>query len=467
MIAFKSSKLRLSEVSVMFDGFWIVITYILYSVFGEEMKKHIVQTGKAKSNVGRRALLKGAVATSVIAGLTAPAIAQSTIEDIIRAPGRGNWDDQFDAQASRTVSQTVANFPIISEQTIRNLEIALVQYQSIVSNGGWPVVPANKRLRLGMVAGDVGILRRRLVASGDLSRSAGGSDSFDSYVQGAVKRFQARHGMPSDGVLGKYTYAALNVSAQVRLTQIETNLVRLRSMAGGFLGDRYVMVNIPAAQIEAIENNRVQLRHTAIVGKIDRQTPILNSKIHEVILNPYWTAPRSIIEKDIVPLMRKDPTYLQRNAIRLFDGKGNEVAPETIDWNAQEAPKLMFRQDPGKINAMSSTKINFHNPHAVYMHDTPQQSVFGKLLRFESSGCVRVQNVRELSSWLLRDTAGWDRQAIESGINSGENMEILLADPVPVYFTYFTAWSSADGVVQFRDDVYRRDGVDLLAAREL
>jgi murein L,D-transpeptidase YcbB/YkuD len=231
----------------------------------------------------------------------------------------------------------------------------------------------------------------------------------------------------------------------------------------GFLGDRYVVVNIPAAQIEAIDGDKVALRHTAIVGKISRQTPILNSKIHEIILNPYWTAPRSIVEKDIMPLMREDPTYLTRNAIRLFDGNGDEVAPETIDWNAEEAPKLMFRQDPGKINAMSSTKINFHNPHAVYMHDTPQQSLFGKLLRFESSGCVRVENVRDLSTWLLRDTPGWDRQYMEQVIASGVNTPIELAEPVPVYFTYISAWSTADGIVQFRDDIYRRDGVEELA----
>jgi murein L,D-transpeptidase YcbB/YkuD len=430
------------------------------------MKNENSQSKKSNKSIARRTLLKSVATGGVIAGLTGTSLAQTTIEDIIKAPGRGNWDDQFDAQASRTVSETVANFPIMSEQTIRNLEIALTQYSDVVASGGWPVVPAANRLRIGAVSRDVRVLRQRLMLSGDLSRSAGISDSFDSYVEGAVKRFQARHGMPSDGVLGKFSFAAMNVSARVRLTQIETNLVRLRAMSG-FLGDRYVMVNIPAAQIEAIENGKVALRHTAIVGKIDRQTPILNSKIHEVILNPYWTAPRSIIEKDIVPLMRKDPTYLTRNAIRLFDGKGNEIAPETIDWNAEEAPKLMFRQDPGKINAMSSTKINFHNPHAVYMHDTPQRSVFGKLLRFESSGCVRVQNVRELSAWLLRDTDGWSRSAIESGINSGENMEVLLSEPVPVYFTYFTTWSSADGVVQFRDDIYQRDGVDLIASREL
>lgn len=418
-----------------------------------------------KSLIARRKFLKKAAVTGVTAGLTMPALAQSAIEDIINAPGRGLWDDQFDAATFRKAGQSLANFPIMSEQTLVHLENARSQYQNIVANRGWNIVPADKKLRLGAVHNDVRKLRERLIISGDLPSSAGISNNYDTYVEGAVRGFQARHGLPADGVLGKFTYAALNVSAQVRLTQIETNLVRLKAMSG-FLGDRYVMVNIPAAQIEAVEGTDVALRHTAIVGKTDRQTPILNSKIHEIILNPYWTAPRSIIQKDIMPLMRKDPTYLTRNSIRLFDGKGNEVSPDTVDWHAEQAPDLMFRQDPGKINAMSSTKINFHNPHAVYMHDTPQRSVFGQLLRFESSGCVRVQNIRELSAWLLKDTQGWSRQAIEAGISSGESMPIELEEPVPVYFTYFTAWSSADGLVQFRDDIYRRDGVDEIASRE-
>ena len=400
-------------------------------------------------------------AAAITAG---PASAQSAIEEIINSPRRGSWDDQFDAKSSRSVAETATRHPIVSVETIAFVERAIFDYQDLVARGGWPYVPGNKKLRMGVSEPEVRILRQRLIASGDLDRNAGLSNAFDSYVDGAVKKFQARHGLPPDGVLGSYTYQALNVSAEVRLGQLETNLVRLRSMSG-FLGDRYVMVNIPAAQIEAVENGSVVLRHTAIVGKIDRQTPILNSKINEVILNPYWTSPRSIIEKDIVPLMRKDPTYLARNNIRLLDGKGNEVAPESIDWYADKAPDLMFRQDPGAGNAMASTKINFPNPHAVYMHDTPQQGVFNKLMRFESSGCVRVQNVRDLSTWLLRDTPGWDRQSMEATIASRQNTVIELAEPVPVYFVYFTAWASEDGIVQFRDDVYQRDGVDELALR--
>lgn len=420
---------------------------------------------KTNKPISRRSFL-GGVATAgagiVATGATAQTLTQTTIESIINSPRRGSWDDQFDAQASRNAVKVSSKVPMLSPETVSNVEVAIATYQDIVVKGGWPVVPSSQKLKLGASDRSVQLLRQRLIASGDMTRSAGTSPAFDSYVDGAVKRFQARHGLPADGVLGRHSYAALNVSAAVRLGQLETNLIRLRSMSG-FLGNRHVVVNIPAAHIEAVDGQRVSLRHTAIVGKISRQTPILNSKIHEVILNPYWTAPRSIIEKDIMPLMRKDPTYLSRNSIRLFDGRGNEVAPETIDWNAAEAPKLMFRQDPGKINAMSSTKINFHNPHAVYMHDTPQQSLFGKLLRFESSGCVRVQNVRDLSTWLLRDTAGWDRQTMEQVIASGVSTPIELAEPVPVYFTYVTAWSTSDRVVQFRDDIYRRDGVEELA----
>ncbi|WP_110031043.1 L,D-transpeptidase family protein [Hoeflea marina] len=412
--------------------------------------------------LSRRRFLGAAATAAGLAAVPSTALAQATLMDIISAPQRGNWDDQFDAKSSRSVAETATRVPVTSPETISFVESAIQRYQGIVANGGWPMVPAGNKLQMGVSAPEVQLLRQRLIISGDLDRSAGISNAFDSYVDGAVKKFQSRHGLPPDGVIGQYTYQPLNVSADERLAQLETNVVRLRAMSG-FLGDRYVMVNIPAASIEAVENGRVVQRHTAIVGKIDRQTPILNSKIHEVILNPYWTSPRSIIEKDIVPLMRKDPTYLEKSSIRLIDSQGNEVSPESIDWNAEKAPNLMFRQDPGKNNAMASTKINFHNPYAVYMHDTPQRSLFDKLMRFESSGCVRVQNVRDLITWLLRDTPGWSRQAIEAQIAAGTNMPVALAVEVPVYFTYFTAWASEDGVVQFRDDIYQRDSATEMA----
>ena len=389
------------------------------------------------------------------------AFAQNPIESLLQSPGRGRWSDEFDATRDQKAGSS--NLPILSDRTPELIEAVMNDYRRITASGGWPVVPANNKLELGVQSPNVPVLRKWLKISGDLPASSGESDIYDSWVDGAVRRFQLRHGLPADGVMGKYSFAAMNIPASVRLGQLETNLVRLRSMSG-YLGDRYVMVNIPAAQIEVVELGKVVQRHTAVVGKIDRQTPILNSNIHEIILNPYWTSPKSIIKKDIIPLMREDPTYLERNKIRILDeATGEEIAPQAIDWNSDEAVNYTLRQDPGKINAMASTKINFRNPHAVYMHDTPQQGLFGNIERFNSSGCVRVQNVRDLTTWILKDTPGWDRRNIEQIIASGQNTEIAVADPVPVYFTYITAWSVDQGVAQFRDDIYRRDGVEELA----
>ena len=382
------------------------------------------------------------------------------IGDILKSERRGNWSDDFDAQASQG-EKVASKLPIFSPQTVTYIETGDRPVPADRRAGRLADVPATKKLKLGVVDPDVEALRKRLMVSGDLSQRAGMSQSFDTYVDAAVKRFQTRHGLPADGVMGKYTYAAMNISAQVRLGQLETNLVRLRSMSG-FLGDRYVMVNIPAAQIEAVENIRVVLRHTAIVGKIDRQTPIVNSKINEIIVNPYWNAPKLIVRKDIIPLMRKDPTYLTKNNIHILGPDGNEIDPTAIDWNTEDAAKFRLRQDPGSGNAMASVKINFPSPDGVYMHDTPQQSLFNKLMRFDRSGCVRVQNVRDLVTWLLRDTPGWTRQHFEAGDQERREHAGRAHRPVPVYFTYISAWSTGDGVVHFRDDIYGRDGVDEL-----
>lgn len=406
----------------------------------------------------RRTFLTGAGAIAASA-MSQTAFAQNAIDEILSSTRRGMWDDQFDARASTQPGSVVSTTPVFSPNTAAYIEQTLGQYSSIASQGGWPMVPATKKLQVGVIDPDVQALRQRLMVSGDLSQQAGLSDSFDTYVDAALKRFQTRHGLPADGVTGTYTYRAMNVRADVRLGQLQTNLERLRAMSD--IPNRYVMVNIPATQIEAVENDRVVSRHAAVVGKIDRQTPILTSRIHEIIVNPYWNAPESIVRRDIIPLMRKNPNYLKENNIRIL-GPNGEVDPMTIDWSTEEAAKLRFRQDPGRINAMASVKINFPNPHAVYMHDTPQQSLFNQLERFHSSGCVRVQNVRDLVTWLLRDTPGWTRQRFEQTIQNDADVPVQLTNPVPVYFSYVSAWASANGVAHFRDDIYGLDGASEL-----
>ena len=412
------------------------------------------------SRIGRVAV-GGAVVSMVFGGLlTIPAQAQSPLEALRQHRQRVEWEDKFD-QTMQSLQAMKSSLPTLSPQTADYLAVAIDQYSRIVQQGGWGFVSPNngRPLRIGTKDARVLELRKRLMGSGDLEQTAGMSNTFDSYVDAALRRFQMRHGLLPDGLLGDSTIAALNVPAEVRLRQLETNLVRLRSMSG-FLGDRYVMVNIPAAEIEAVENGRVRSRHTAVVGKIDRQTPILNSKIYELNFNPYWTVPVSIIRKDLIPKMKEDPEYLAKNKIRIFDWHNNELTWQQIDWNSDEATKYQFRQEPGEINSLGSVRINFHNQHQVYLHDTPSKTLFGSDYRFHSSGCVRVQNVKELVTWLLQSTTpDWDRAKVDNVIRTGEREDVKLKSSIPLYLTYVTAWANADGVVHFRDDIYNRDGL--------
>ncbi|NJO53587.1 MAG: L,D-transpeptidase family protein [Bacteroidales bacterium] len=350
-----------------------------------------------------------------------------------------------------------SSLPTLSPQTRETTEQALQIYAGIVARGGWPMVPEAGRMRVGMRHRSVPALRQRLAVSGDLDPSAGVSEVFDSYVEAGVRRFQARHGLQVDGVVRESTYRALNVPAEVRLRQLETNLVRLKTMSG-FLGNRFITVNIPAAQLEAVEDGAVVSRHTTIVGKPDRPSPVLSVKIQEINFNPFWTVPVSIIRKDLIPKMQAEPDYLTKYKIRVYDGRGRELDPAQINWYSEEAVNYQFRQDPGEQNSMGSVRINMPNTHAVYMHDTPQKNLFGEDNRFHSSGCVRVQNVRDLVAWVLAGSQ-WSRPQIDSVIRSGERADAKPVAPVPVYWVYITAWATADGVVQFRDDIYGRDGL--------
>ena len=218
-------------------------------------------------------------------------------------------------------------------------------------------------------------------------------------------------------------------------------------------------MNIPAALVETVEDGVVQTRHAAGVGKIDRQSPIMNAKITEVNFNPFWTVPASIIRKDLIPKMQKEPNYLTDNRIRIFNGAGQELHPRQVNWFSDEATRYRFRQDPGgDLNSMGFVRINIPNPHGVYMHDTPSKGIFGDDFRFVSSGCVRVQNVRDYIQWLLKDTPGWSREQIDATFKAGSRTDARLAQPVSIYWTYITAWATPDGLVQFRDDIYNRDG---------
>jgi L,D-transpeptidase YcbB len=407
--------------------------------------------------VSRRAILRGlAVAGGGVAASKAWA-QDATLQALIDQNQQNEFGQGFDS-ASRTIQMPKASLPTLSPATVQHTEQAIAQFEGIVAQGGWPEVPQAERLRIGSRQAAVKQLRNRLALSGDLDSSAGMSDVFDSYVEAGVRRFQARHGLTADGVVSDLTWKAMNVPATVRLAQLRTNVGRLRTMSGN-LGARYVMCNIPAARIEAIENGVAVSRHTAVVGKPERPSPDINSKIVEVNFNPYWTVPVSIVRRDLIPKMQAEPDYLTSNRIRIFDQHGEELTPSQINWYSQDAVNYRFKQDPGDFNSLGSIRINFPSKDGVYMHDTPAKNLFGEDMRFDSSGCVRVQNVRELVNWLLVETPGWSRQEIDSVIKSGERKDARLSKPVPLYWVYVTAWATPDGVTQFREDIYHRDGL--------
>jgi murein L,D-transpeptidase YcbB/YkuD len=422
------------------------------------------------SRIASSPSLSGTVRLGALAGFAfaavasaGPAQAQDPISQVLRG-GSAEWSDGFDT-ASAGANDVRTNTPILSAQIVDALRLAIDQYSDIVARGGWPVVPAGKALRLGVRDQAVATLRQRLAVSGDLPPTVGNSDAFDSYVEAAVRRFQARHGVPVDGVVGESTLNAMNIPAGVRLTQLSTNLARLKSLTAS-LPDRFVVVNIPGAAVEAVENGQVVSRHTAVVGKVDRPSPIVNSKIHEVNFHPFWTVPESIIRRDLIPLMQKDPQYLTNQKIRIYDPAGNPLAPEQVNWNTDEAAKYLFRQDPGDFNSLGLVKINFPSPDGVYMHDTPNKGLFNNEFRFDSSGCVRIQNIRELIVWLLRDMPEWSRDRIDAEFRGGDRLDVQLSQPVQLYWTYITAWAATEGVVQFRNDIYNLDGLDLYVAQQ-
>jgi peptidoglycan hydrolase-like protein with peptidoglycan-binding domain len=338
--------------------------------------------------------------------------------------------------------------PALDPATFINTVRAAERHLAVAEAGGWPVLPAGTPLKLGDRGSVVSLLRRRLAASEDLRPDSAPGDVFDAPLLAAVKRFQFRHGLPETGTVAERTLQALNVPAETRARQLAASAQRLAGSAFPF-GERYVVVNIPSATVEAVENGQVRRRHVAVVGKADRPSPAVETRITAVNLNPTWTVPVSLIRKDIIPQMRKDPSYLSAQRIRVLDGVGGAVDPAAIDWSTEKAVNYTLRQDPGADNSLGRVRIDMPNRHAVFLHDTPSKRLFAQAARFHSSGCVRVADVEAFAAWLLEATPGpngaWTPFEIAAGIASGERLDVKLAKPVPVAWVYLTGYATPDG----------------------
>ena len=358
--------------------------------------------------------------------------------------------------------------PMRSDEMIAAMDAAIAKYQRIADNGGWPVVPAGRMMREGEDDDRVPLLRRRLQMSGDFSPRTPtyNSNAFDSDLADAVRRYQRRNGLRPTGRVERSTYPALNMTVDQRIAQLRMNLGRVRELMQTPVEERYVLVNVPAFQLEAVAKYEVQQRHRVIVGRTERQTPSVKATIRALNFFPYWRVPDSVAHLDLIPRLLKEPEYLQNEKIRVLDPAGNrELDPQAVDWNSPEAQKLKFRQDPGPQNALGLVRIDMANEHGVYMHDTPMKPLFKQRSRAFSAGCVRIEGVFDLVDWLGSYEQGYGEPGrAQQIVEGGQAVDVNLTRPVPVYFVYITAWAERDGDVEFRPDIYGRDGsVDQIA----
>ena len=340
-----------------------------------------------------------------------------------------------------------------------SLKKELARYRAAAASTVQPV-PAGPGLKRGATDARVPALRARLVASGDLEPAAAVSapESYDTAIEAAVRRFQARMGLEADGVVGAGTIEELNVPVADRIRQLRINLDRGRVLLQS-LPEEFVVVNVAGYSLYLVRGQETVWTTRVQVGKPYRQTPIFRSEISYLVFNPTWTVPPGIIKNDILPSARKDTSVFARKKLKVLDSSGKEVDPASVDWSRFRSGNIPYtlRQDPGPDNALGRVKLMFPNPYLVYLHDTPSQSLFDRADRPFSSGCVRVQDALKLAELVLDDGARWNSESIAATIAGGKLQNVTLKRKVPVLLAYWTAWVDAQGVMNFRRDVYGQD----------
>ncbi len=306
-------------------------------------------------------------------------------------------------------------------------------------------------------------LKERLIFWKDLKPQDSITPVFDEETELAVKKFQMRHGLATDGVVGVGTLYALNRTPEQRKLQIIANMERWRWYPRD-LGDEYLIINIPDYTLHAVKNNDTTKTNRVIVGKSSRRTPVLTSTFSHLVFNPTWTIPPTIKKNDIVPSVKRDRGYLASKNMTVYDRQGNRVSAE--DWNERDALSYRYVQSPGAYNSLGLVKFMFPNRFMVYLHDTNSRSFFDKANRSLSSGCVRVQDPFDLAAYLLDDEKKWSLETINALVKTNNTKEAKMTKDVNVHLFYWTAWSE-NGILQFRDDLYNKDEALYKALLEL
>ena len=340
----------------------------------------------------------------------------------------------------------------------RRLQKALAEHREIAAAGGWPQVPDGPTLRPGSADGRLEVLAQRLAVTGDLP--VGARIDYSTYggeLESAVKRFQERHGLDADGIIGPATLQALNVPAEDRVNQIRVNLERARWVMDGLEPD-FILVNIAGFQVYVFREGSEVWNSRVVVGKTYRKTPVFRSDMKYIVFNPTWTVPYSIATKDILPQVKQDTGYLKSRNFIVKDRNGNIVDIDSVDWGSLSRGNFPYTlvQQPGTSNALGEIKFMFPNEHAVYLHDTPSKGLFSRAERTFSSGCVRVDKPFEFAEQLLGPD-GWDAERVETERQARELRNVFLSKTIPVLLLYWTAEVDDVGVVHFYTDIYERD----------
>nr|WP_249209088.1 L,D-transpeptidase family protein [Magnetospirillum sulfuroxidans] len=335
------------------------------------------------------------------------------------------------------------------------LKVALSLYEKLTEAGGWTAIADGASIKPGMEDARLPAVRKRLMMTGELAANQAQGKTLDAPLVEAIKRFQARHGIDPDGAIGKQTLAALNVSAEERLRQVAANLERWRWMPRRLDGT-HIAVNLPAAHFELVRDGHIDMAMRVVVGDVSHQTPTMATTMTSVVINPTWTVPPSIATREILPKLRKDPSYLASNNMRILDAFDTDFEKAQglgIDWSRYSKFPYRLRQKPGADNALGQVKFNLDNGDDIYLHDTPKRQYFGHIFRALSHGCVRLERPVELAKMLVPTQS----DKLEEWVKDDTTRTLKLDKPLTVYLMYMTAWADEDGTVHFREDLYGHD----------
>jgi murein L,D-transpeptidase YcbB/YkuD len=347
--------------------------------------------------------------------------------------------------------------PYTGEQSLEHLRAAITEHKEIVRAGGWRAVPQWTSTQMMPTKAQHQAARQRLIVSGDWPRNDQSVDG-GQHLAAAVGRFQARHGVLANGELNAQTITEMNVSAFERLRQLQVGLERATELAQQVTSDRYVLVNIPAQELVAVQSTRVELVSAVIVGHASRPTPAMQARITGVSFHPVWNVPPGIARKDFYPMLTKNPGYFERQNIQILKwGDEQALTAQQVVEQGLPVQQVRFRRGPDANNPLGRIRINMPNAQAIFLHDTPSTPMFGWPDRSFSSGCVRVSRIVELATWVLRDSH-WTASQTTQALRTGKSMQVAAASTVPVHLVYLTAWADDSGRAHFRDDLYRLQG---------